>query len=96
MQYTTIVKNESIWCIETDGKDAYNSQKKMQYHIYNMIYYVLKKYPQTNCIFSKLTYINAKKSEVPFSMANRCVVSFPPSPRIFLEILYKIFYNISK
>ena len=47
MQYTTIVKNESIWCIETDGKDAYNSQKKMQYHIFNMIYYVLKKNPQT-------------------------------------------------
>lgn len=43
MQYTTIVKNESIWCIETDGKDAYNSQKKTQYHIYNMIHYVLKK-----------------------------------------------------
>lgn len=41
-----------------DGKDAYNSQK-MQYHIYNMI--CVKKNPQTNCVFSKLTYINAKK-----------------------------------
>lgn len=88
---------KSVWCIDTDRKDAITDRKrKIQKSIYNRILYMLKKI-HSKTIFSKCIYINAKKSErhsIWQSEIMRC--PFLLSSRIFLEILYKIFHKIFK